>query len=312
MFDIPMKTSGAMSSNDLLALNRTAGAGMPTNNIGAATMQQPVAQPNFQNNMNYNQPQQGGFNQGMASQPMQNTAPQQNFSQPAQNTVPQQNFSKPVQNTAPQQNFSQPVQNTQPSAPRQRPKSTGVQLKKGQKISLSQMNPQLSQIQVCLGWDILNQACDLDASAFMLGADNKVVGDDWFVFYGQPTSPDGSITHSGDSDGSGVGDDEIITIDLKKISPNVQKIAFVVTINEALEKRLNFSMVQNAYVRVVDKSTNKELVRFMLTEYFATVTSMVVGELYNKGGQWRFNPVGNGFAEDLAGLCGVYGVNVAD
>ena len=335
MFDIPMKTTGAMSSSDLLSLNRTAGAGMPTNNIGAAPMQQNnySAQPNFQNNMNYNQPQQGGFNQGMASQPMQNnfsqpmqnaqpqqnfsqpmqnTQPQQSFSQPMQNTQPQQSFSQPMQNTQPQQSFSQPMQNTQPPAPRQRPKSTGVQLKKGQKVSLSQMNPQLAQIQVCLGWDILNQECDLDASAFMLGADNKVVGDDWFVFYGQPTSPDGSITHSGDSNGAGVGDDEIITIDLKKISPNVQKITFVVTINEAREKRLNFSMVQNAYVRVVDKSTNKELVRFMLSEYFATVTSMVVGELYNKGGQWRFNPVGNGFAEDLAGLCGVYGVNVAD
>ena len=296
MFDIPMKTTGAMSSNDLLALNRTAGAGMPTNNIGAAPMQQQFgnAQPGFQNNMNYNQPQQGGFNQGMASQPMQ------------------QNISQPMQNAQPQQNFSQPMQNTQPPAPRQRPKGTGVQLKKGQKISLSQMNPQLAQIQVCLGWDILNQACDLDASAFMLGADNKVVGDDWFVFYGQPTSPDGSVTHSGDSDGSGVGDDEIITIDLKRISPNVKKVVFIVTINEALEKRLNFSMVQNAYVRVVDKSSNKELVKFMLTDYFATVTSMVVGELYNKGDQWRFNPVGNGYAEDLAGLCGVYGVNVAD
>ncbi len=316
MFDIPMKTTGAMSANDLLSLNRTAGAGMPGNNIGTAPMQQPVsnAQPNFQNNMNYNQPQQGGFNQGMASQPMQNS-----FSQPMQNTQPQQNFSQPMQNTQPQQNFSQPMQNTQPQqnfsqppAPKQRPKGTGVQLKKGQKISLSQMNPQLAQIQVCLGWDILNQACDLDASAFMLGADNKVVGDDWFVFYGQPTSPDGSVSHSGDSDGSGVGDDEIITIDLKRISPNVQKVVFIVTINEALEKRLNFSMVQNAYVRVVDKSTDKELVKFMLTDYFATVTSMVVGELYNKGGQWRFNPVGNGYAEDLAGLCGVYGVNVAD
>ena len=309
MFDIPMKTTGAMSSNDLLALNRTAGAGMPTNNIGAAPMQQQFGnvQPGFQNNMNYNQPQQGGFNQGMASQPMQ-----QNISQPMQNAQPQQNFSQPMQNAQPQQNFSQPMQNTQPPAPRQRPKGTGVQLKKGQKISLSQMNPQLAQIQVCLGWDILNQACDLDASAFMLGADNKVVGDDWFVFYGQPTSPDGSVTHSGDSDGSGVGDDEIITIDLKRISPNVKKVVFIVTINEALEKRLNFSMVQNAYVRVVDKSSNKELVKFMLTDYFATVTSMVVGELYNKGDQWRFNPVGNGYAEDLAGLCGVYGVNVAD
>lgn len=274
MFNIPMNTSGALSADGLLALNQTGSGGLPSNNVGNP---QQTAIPN---------------------QPVQS-----NFRQPVQNS-----FNQPPQN-----NFQQPVQNTQPPAPRQRPSGTGVHLKKGQKTSLSQINPNLSEIQVCLGWDILNQACDLDASAFMLGADNKVVGDDWFVFYGQPTSPDGAIMHMGDStDGAGVGDDEIINVNLNKLSPNVQKIAFVVTINEALEKRLNFSMVSNAYVRVVDRSTGKELVKFMLTDYFATVTSMVVGEVYNKGGQWRFNPVGNGFAEDLAGLCGVYGVNVAD
>ncbi len=290
MFNIPMNTSGALSADSLLALNQTGSAGLPTNNVGQTQQTVNANQP-VQNN--YQQPAQNNF-----SQPVQN-----NYQQPARN-----NFSQPAQN-----NYQQPVQNTQPIAPRQRPAGTGVHLKKGQKTSLSQINPNLSEIQVCLGWDILNQACDLDASAFMLGADNKVVGDDWFVFYGQPTSPDGSITHMGDStDGAGVGDDEVINISLNKLSPNVQKIAFVVTINEALEKNLNFSMVSNAYVRVVDKSTNKELVKFMLTDYFASVTSMVVGEVYNKGGQWRFNPVGNGFAEDLAGLCAVYGVNVAD
>ena len=218
----------------------------------------------------------------------------------------------------PQMQQSQPMgqpqmQQSQPIAPAPRPTGNGVHLKKGQKTSLTQMNPNLSEIQVCLGWDVLNQACDLDASVFMLGADNKVVGDDWFVFYGQPVSPDGSIVHQGDSkDGAGAGDDEVITIKLNQVNPQVQKIAFVVTINEALENNLNFSMVANAYVRVIDKSTGNELVKFLLTDYFSNVTSMVVGEVYNKGGQWRFNPIGDGFAHDLAGLCGVYGVNVAD
>lgn len=275
MFDIPMNTKGALSADSLLSLNSSSSAqqGQSVNSTQPLTQQ---------------------------SQPVRNMSP-------IGNAQPAVQPNRPIQNTVPT------VQSTQTAAPRQRPDGGGVRLKKGQKMSLSQMNPNLSEIQVCLGWDVSNQACDLDASAFMLGADNKVVGDDWFVFYGQPVSPDGSIVHQGDSyDGSAVGDDEIIDIKLNQINPAVQRIAFVVTINEALERRLNFSMVSNAYVRVVDKSTGNELVKFMLTEYFANVTSMVVGEVYNKGGQWRFNPVGNGFAEDLAGLCGVYGVNVAD
>lgn len=276
MFDIPMNTKGAMSADSLLALNNGGMAAQPQ-----MQQSQPMSQPQMQQSQPMAQPQ---------MQPM--GQPQMQQSQP----------------------MGQPqMQQSQPVAPTPRPTGNGVHLKKGQKTSLTQMNPNLSEIQVCLGWDVLNQACDLDASVFMLGADNKVVGDDWFVFYGQPVSPDGSIIHQGDSrDGVGAGDDEVITIKLNQVNSQVQKIAFVVTINEAIENHLNFSMVANAYVRVVDKSTGNELVKFMLTDYFANVTSMVVGEVYNKGGQWRFNPIGDGFAEDLAGLCGVYGVNVAD
>ena len=71
-------------------------------------------------------------------------------------------------------------------------------------------------------------------------------------------------------------------------------------------------MVANAYVRVVNKATGSELARFNLTDYYANVTSMVVGELYRHNGAWKFNPVGDGVAKDLAGLCAMYGVNVAD
>lgn len=290
MFNIPMNTKGALSADGLLALN----------NGGVANQQgQSMTQPQMQQTQPAMQQQQMYQNQpAMQQQQMQQSQPVMQQQQMYQ--------SQPV--------TQQPqMQQSQPAMPAQRPTGNGVHLKKGQKTSLTQMNPNLSEIQVCLGWDILNQACDLDASVFMLGADNKVVGDDWFVFYGQPISPDGSIAHQGDSrDGAGMGDDEVINIKLNQVNPQVQKIAFVVTINEALENHLNFSMVANAYVRVVDKSTGQELVKFMLTDYFSNVTSMVVGEVYNKGGQWRFNPIGDGFAEDLAGLCGVYGVNVAD
>jgi len=231
----------------------------------------------------------------------------------------QPSMSQPInQNFAPQQPMQQPnmgqqMQNfNQQPTPKQRPQGNGVHLKKGQKVALGAPGQVLQQIQVCLGWDVTDGRCDLDASAFMLGSDNKVIGDDWFVFYGQINSPDGSVIHSGDSLGDAVGDDEIITVNLPQVNPQVQKITFVVTINEALEQGLNFSMVQNAYVRVVDKITGQELNKFILTDYYSNVTSMVVGEIYKHNGAWKFNAVGDGVAKDLAGLCAMYGVNVAD
>ena len=277
---------------------------------GSAPMQQAPAQQAPQApQQNWGQPQQnwgqqqpmqqGGFNQAPA--PMQQPQQQQSWNQP------QQAAPAPMQ-----QNFNSAPAPTPAPMASQRPAGGGVVLKKGQKTSLSKMNPNLDNIEVGLGWDIKNQACDLDASAFMLGANGKVVGDDWFVFYGQPSSPDGSIVHRGDSkDGAGYGDDETISIRLSQMNPAVQKVVFVVTINEALTLGLNFSMVANAYVRIVDKSTNKELCKFNLTDYYSNVTSMVVGEIYKHNGEFKLNPVGDGVARDLAGLCEMYGVNVA-
>lgn len=89
----------------------------------------------------------------------------------------------------------------------------------------------------------------------------------------------------------------------------MKKIVFVLTINDALQNRLHFGMLKDAYVRIMDKS-GKECVSFLMTEYYNNVISMMIGEVYQHNGTWKFNAVGNGVAKDLAGLCALYGVQV--
>ena len=178
-------------------------------------------------------------------------------------------------------------------------------MQKGQKISLESKAP-LLKIKACLGWNVTNTSCDVDVSAFLLNANGKVLGDSWFVFYGQEQSPDKSTFFFIDS---GAGR-EIISVDLQKLNTQVQKIVFVLTINEALEKHLNFSMVKDAYIRIIDQASNQELASFQMDEYYSNVTSMMIGELYKHNNIWKFHAIGNGVARDLAGLCGLYGVSV--
>ncbi len=176
---------------------------------------------------------------------------------------------------------------------------------KGQKASL-QNGRQLSSIQACFGWNVQNAACDVDVSAFLLNNSGKVIGDSWFVFYGQTKSPDNStsfIDHA-------PNDREIITIDFTKLDPAVHKIAFVLTINDAFEKKLNFAMIKDAYIRIMDASDHSELVSFRLEEAFSNVISLMIGEIYQYNGMWKFSAAGNGLARDLAGLCEFYGVEV--
>ncbi len=177
-------------------------------------------------------------------------------------------------------------------------------VQKGQKTPLENSG-KLTSIKACLGWNVKNPACDVDVSAFLLGASGKVIGDSWFVFYGQTESPDHStVFHVEDG-----ADRESISVDFTKLDTSVARIVFVLTINEALEKNLNFGMLQDAYIRIMD-SAGAELVSFKMDEYYSNVTSMMIGELYLHNGAWKFNAIGNGVAKDLAGLCEMYGVQV--
>lgn len=111
--------------------------------------------------------------------------------------------------------------------------------------------------------------------------------------------------------GDGEGDDEEMEIALADVPANVERIAFTVTIYEAEARRQNFGQVSNAYIRIVDKDTNQELIHYDLGEDFSIETAIVVGELYKHNGEWKFNAIGSGFQGGLAALCGHFGIEVA-
>lgn len=169
---------------------------------------------------------------------------------------------------------------------------------------------------VGLGWDVnafdSGADFDLDAAAFMLGADGKCPTEKEFVFYGNLAHSSESVVHQGDNlTGDGEGDDEQILVDLTKVPANVERIAFTVTIYDAESRHQNFGQVSNAFIRLVDNVTGQELIRYDLGEDFSIETAIVVGELYRHNGEWKFNAIGSGFQGGLAALCGHYGIQVA-
>ena len=190
-----------------------------------------------------------------------------------------------------------------------------ISLQKGQKVDLTKGNPSLKKLLIGLGWDVKRydggSDFDLDAAAFLLGASGKVNSDDDFVFYNNLKHKSGSVEHMGDNlTGAGEGDDEEIKIDLSLVPANVEKIDFTVTIYDADARGQKFGQVENAYIRVVDDESGKELIRYDLGEDFSVETAVVVGEIYRNKGEWKFNAIGSGFSGGLAALGRNYGVNV--
>jgi tellurium resistance protein TerD len=190
-----------------------------------------------------------------------------------------------------------------------------VNLTKGGNVSLTkEAGGTLSAVTVGLGWDARTTdgaAFDLDASALLVKADGKVLSDKHFVFYGNLSSPESAVTHSGDNlTGAGAGDDEQIKVSLGAVPADVDKIVFPVSVYEADKHGQNFGQVRNAFIRVVNDADGSELARYDLSEDASTETAMVFGELYRNGAEWKFRAVGQGYSAGLRGIASDYGVSV--
>lgn len=184
-----------------------------------------------------------------------------------------------------------------------------INLEKGQRIS---MDKSLSLVGVGLGWDP-NEGTgydfDLDASAFMLGSNGKIPADDYFVFYNNQKSPDGSVESTGDDltgGNSQGGDDETLNVDLTKVSSQIQEIVFTATIYKAEERKQNFGQVRNSYIRIYDANNNTEIARYELDEDFSIETAVEFGRLYRRGGEWKFEAMGIGSKGGLQSLVNKY------
>ncbi|WEG14625.1 TerD family protein [Pullulanibacillus sp. KACC 23026] len=189
-----------------------------------------------------------------------------------------------------------------------------VSLSKGQKVDLTKSNPGLTQLVVGLGWEA-NQlggpTYDIDASAFLLGANGKVTTEQDFIFYNNREGGDGSVIYTGDNrTGMGHGDNEQILIDLQKVPVHIQRIAFTITIHDADIKQQNFGQVRQAYVRVADQQIQTDLLRYELGHDFKVETAIVAAEVYRHNGEWKFAAIGSGFDGGLGALCGNFGIEV--
>lgn len=175
-----------------------------------------------------------------------------------------------------------------------------INLQKGEKIDIG-----LSKITVGLGWDP-NEGTgfdfDLDASAIMINKDRSLLGENYFIFYNNLKSPEGSLEHTGDdpdgksSDGD---DDEAIKVDLNKVPNECVEILFVVTIADFERRKQNFGQVRNSYIRVVDETSGEEIAKYELGEDFSIETGIEFGRLYKRNEHWKFEASGIGYKADL-------------
>lgn len=189
---------------------------------------------------------------------------------------------------------------------------TSLNLSKGMSLDLTKRS-NLKKVRVGLGWKAGNGVnFDLDASALLLNTRGLVNDAQDVIFYNQPNTNRGvwslGDNRVGSNQNVGIEDDETIMVDLDKVPANVDTILFVVTIHEAVNRRQNFGMVKDAYIRVVDEDTQNEECRYNIAENFSMQTACEVAKLQRNATGWDFVALGEGKTEELMQILIRYGV----
>jgi tellurium resistance protein TerZ len=191
-----------------------------------------------------------------------------------------------------------------------------IKLEKGQRINLEKSNGnKLQNLCVGVNWGAIEkknwlgfksmEAVDLDASCATFDANNKALE---IIYFGNLKSQNGSIRHSGDDLTGDMGgddglDNEVITVDLAKLPPEVEKIAFVLNSFRGHD----FKTIPFASIRIYEGTPSRVNEVFATYDIandttFAGSVSMVMGVFYKKNGEWKFNAIGEATRDrDLKG-----------
>lgn len=182
-----------------------------------------------------------------------------------------------------------------------------INLQKGQRINLQKTNGSTLQ-NICVGinWGAIEkkglfglsktkEAVDLDASCALYN-DAKAVLD--VVYFGNLKSKDNAVKHSGDDLTGDMGgddglDNEVITVDFSRLSPDVSHVAFVLNSFRGHD----FGTIPFASIRIYEGTPSR--VNEVFAKYdiangtnFSGHVSMVMGIFYKKNGEWKFNAIG--------------------
>ena len=202
-----------------------------------------------------------------------------------------------------------------------------IRLEKGQRINLEKNNgAKLTQFCVGCNWGsiIKNgflglgnsvQDVDLDLSCVMLDANGNLCDHIYSPLYrkefldqygmppGKVDSNDRALHHSGDDlkgdqDGDEGLDNEIITVDLNKISSSVEQIFFF--LNNCGKE--DFSQIPYASIRMYEGTP--EWVKEIFAQYdvaaesqYQGKTALIMGKLYRRGGEWKFSAIGDAYPD---------------
>ncbi|MBF0401212.1 MAG: TerD family protein [Magnetococcales bacterium] len=191
-----------------------------------------------------------------------------------------------------------------------------ISLVKGQKISLEKNGAALQTLCVGLNWGAIESrgffggtkktAVDLDGSCGIFDKNGQLLD---VVYFGQLSSKDGAVLHSGDDttgdvEGNDGLDNEVVSLNLARISSAADKIVFILNSYRGQD----FGDLPFASIRIYEGTPSQ--VNHILATYniaqdpqFKGYVSMIMGKLYRHENQWKFAAIGEATKDSKLEQC---------
>jgi stress response protein SCP2 len=145
---------------------------------------------------------------------------------------------------------------------------------------------------------------EIDIVVFALNQEQKVISDQYLIFFHNPFSPEYSIENMADKT---INDsDESIKIELPRL-PNscaTIKIFAVKYSNECIEDSLNLG--ENVHIKIYDSKDNKRVTDYKIPFYLDKGNSIELLVLCKRNDVWGINPSGKQTEQDLQALVDIY------
>lgn len=172
---------------------------------------------------------------------------------------------------------------------------------------MNTFNKGIEKVEVTLQWDpspLGTPDNDLDIVAATYTADAPH-GDPAYLVHFDSRSPDGTITLNRDSrTGQGFGSDEIMTLELDRLSDTYTRVIVGVAIQQG-EGRKVFGDIQNTLVRIREGYT--DLAENDFSDVAGATAATVAEFTRDETGQWRLRPALRGFDTDPEGFAALMG-----
>ncbi|MER7791047.1 TerD family protein [Streptomyces sp. NPDC097640] len=162
-------------------------------------------------------------------------------------------------------------------------------------------------VRAVLRWTPGADVPDVDASALLLGADDRVRSDEDFVFYNQPRHPSGLVRHL-PKKRAAEGLTDTVEADLAALEPAVHRVVLAASADGG-----TFGQVPDLSLLLYDAAGAADaepIARFEVGAETGQETALLCGELYRRGDSWKFRALGQGYESGLVGLATEYGISV--